>query len=231
MFTDGRFANAEQKINKGSFVIDLFTKAYDLLNKSIFKSKLPAIEFNPILTRKDILHFAPPDVFEIGTGFITARPVEIIDDLLHNMVHVHNYMNGKQDVTSNQYHNLTFCEKALDVGLIVICHKTRGWGITHTDPDFQADKVRTPKDDVTQKRLAVYDEIKFPVEDLAEYQRELQNSLGNRSSKQFQFKYVCRCDPPHIVRVGTRPEGSRSFLAKCLRCHTNFVLDESRPAP
>lgn len=212
-------------------MIDLFTKAYDLLNQGLFNSKLPTVGFTSTLTRKDILHFAPPDVFEIGTGFITARPVEIIDDLLHNMVHVYNHVNGEQDVTTNQYHNLAFCDKALGVGLIVTCHKTRGWGITHTDPDAKTDKIRTPKDDVNQKRNAVYDEIKFPVEDLAKYQRKLQDSLEDKPNKQFQFKYVCKCEPPHIVRVGTRPEGPRSFEAKCLRCDTNFALDESRPAP
>lgn len=212
-------------------MIDLFTEAYEQLNQGLFNSKLSTIEFTPTLTRKDILHFAPPDVFEIGAGFITARPVEIIDDLLHNMVHVYNHMKGEQDVTTNQYHNLEFCEKALDVGLIVTCHKTRGWGITHTDPDAEANKVRTPKEDVNQKRLAVYEEIKFPVEDLAKYQRELQDDLEDKPSKQFQFKYVCGCDPPMIVRVGTRPDGPRSLLSKCLRCDTDFVLDESRPAP
>lgn len=228
MSTDGRYANADKRIIKGAYVIELFAQAYDLLNKGLFHSKLPTIEFSLALNRKDILHFAPPNVFEIGTGLITARPVEIVDDLLHNMVHVYN--NGG-DVTSNQYHNSYFCEKALAVGLIVVCHKTRGWGVTHTDPDAQAEKIRYPKAKDFQRRLAVYDQIKLPVESLAEFQRELQDSLGNRPAKQFQFKYVCQCDPPHIVRVGTKPNGPRSFFAKCLRCDTNFVLDESRPAP
>jgi hypothetical protein len=212
-------------------VIDLFTKAYESLNKGLFDSKLPTtIEFSPTLNRKDIFHFGPPDVFEIGTGFITARPVEIIDDLLHNMVHVYNHVQDTPDVTQNQYHNLAFCEKALDVGLIVVCHKTRGWGVTHTDPDALTDKIRHPKETATTKRSEVYDQIKLPDESLAEFQRELQEKLGDKPAKQFQFKYVCKCDPPFIVRVGKRPDGDRPFDARCGYCDTIFVLDESRPS-
>ncbi len=231
MPTDGRFANAEKRTNAGVYVIDIFAKVYELLNQGLFHSKLPAPQFSPTLTRKDIFRLAVcPYVFEIGTGIVTARPVEIIDDLLHNMVHVFNHMGDEQDVTANQYHNLVFCEKALDVGLIVNCHKTRGWGVTHTDPDAQAERVRVPKEAANQKRLGVYDKIELPVEDLAKYQRELQDRL-DKPIKQFQFKYVCKCKPPMIVRVGTRPDGSRPYNATCNDCNTNFVLDESRPAP
>lgn len=212
-------------------VIEIFSKAYQLLNQDLFHSKLPTVEFSISLSRKDIFQFSSPNLFEIGTGLITARPVEIIDDLLHNMVHVYNHTHDKQDVTQNQYHNLDFCEKALEVGLIVVCHKTRGWGVTHTDPDVDIEKIRHPNKESASKRSLTYGKIELPVDGLAEFQSELQERLGDKPIKQFQFKYICQCEPPFIVRVGTRPDGDRCLLAECKHCNTNFVLDESRPAP
>jgi len=212
-------------------VIEIFSKAYQLLNQDLFHSKLPTVEFSISLSRKDIFQFSSPNLFEIGTGLITARPVEIIDDLLHNMVHVYNHTHDKQDVTQNQYHNLDFCEKALEVGLIVVCHKTRGWGVTHTDPDVDIEKIRHPNKESASKRSLTYGKIELPVDGLAEFQSELQERLGDKPIKQFQFKYICQCEPPFIVRVGTRPDGDRCLLAECKHCNTKFVLDESRPAP
>lgn len=212
-------------------MIETFSKAYKLLNQDLFQSKLPTVDFSISLSRKDIFQFSSPNVFEIGTGLITARPVDIIDDLLHNMVHVYNHIQDTQDVTQNQYHNLAFCDKALEVGLIVTCHKTRGWGVTHTDPDVEEEKIRHPEKKASSRRSLSYSKIELPVEGLAEFQSQLQERLGCKPIKQFQFKYICRCDPPFIVRVGTRPDGDRCLLAECKRCNTNFVLDESRPAP
>ena len=212
-------------------MIEIFSKAYQLLNQDLFHSKLPTVEFSISLSRKDIFQFSSPNLFEIGTGLITARPVEIIDDLLHNMVHVYNHTHDKQDVTQNQYHNLDFCEKALEVGLIVVCHKTRGWGVTHTDPDVDIEKIRHPNKESASKRSLTYGKIELPVDGLAEFQSELQERLGDKPIKQFQFKYICQCEPPFIVRVGTRPDGDRCLLAECKHCNTKFVLDESRPAP
>jgi hypothetical protein len=61
---------------------------------------------------------------------------------------------------------------------------------------------------------------------LATFQTQIQMELARRPNKQFQFRYVCGCDPPMIVRVGRKPDGPKPLEAKCLYCNAKFVLDE-----
>jgi hypothetical protein len=119
----------------------------------------------------------------------------------------------------------------LAVGLIVVCHKTRGWGITFSDPDAAdgAEKVLHPKPQAADRRAHLYAKVDISPQAVADYQQELREVLDQKPTKQFQFKYVCRCKSPIIVRVGRRPDGTKPFDATCAYCNTKFVLDESRP--
>ena len=214
-------------------MIEVLDNAYQLLNEGLFDNQLPAPNITPTLERKDVLHFSAEEgTLQIGTKFVSARPVEIVDELLHCMVHIYNHQQNIGDVTANQYHRIEFRTGALAVGLIVVCHKTRGWGITHSEPDAVDDKekVRHPESEVADLRTALYKRLEVSPAEVADYQRELQELLDQKGpTKQFQFKYVCRCKSPIIVRVGRRPDGDKPFLATCGYCNTKFVLDESRP--
>lgn len=212
-------------------MIQVLSQAYDILNEGLFDNQLPAPQVKAVLERRDVLHFDRENgEIQIGTKFIAAHPIEIIDYLLHCMVHILNHQRGIDDVSSNQYHRMEFRVEALAVGLIVVCHNTRGWGVTHSDleavpPDV---KVLHPKVEDSEKRSKLYKQINLDPAQVAAYQRELQETLDQKPSKQFQFKYVCSCHPPIIVRVGRRPEGSKPLDATCGYCNAKFVLDESR---
>ena len=212
-------------------MISTLSEAYQILNGGLFDSDLPEPQFSPTLERKDILHFCDEEgTLQIGIRFITATPVEILDDLLHCMVHVSNHQQGISDVTTNQYHRIVFRSKALESGLVVLCHKTRGWGITCSEYDGAESKVQHPQPEKAQLRSDCYKKIDLQLPQVASFQRELQEMLDRKPSKQFQFKYVCQCDPPVIVRVGRRPDGDTPFQATCGYCDANFALDDSRTA-
>lgn len=208
-------------------MLKLLRKVYKQLNNGLFGNELPAVEFVPNIQRKQVFHFRPPSVIEMGAKCADTDREEFLDDLLHAMVHVSNWSNDVTDVTRNQYHKIEFCNAALGVGLYVMCHPTRGWGLTcSSETKALGDKVRVPQRQYQRKLQQVYRSVKWDDAAFSQFQKEMQNEIEKRPQKQFQFKYVCSCDPPFIVRVGRRPDGECPFQAKCLRCDSNFVLDE-----
>lgn len=214
-------------------MIGQLRKAYQCLNKGLFNGSLPTVKFLSNIQRKQIFFFrsatASSDdvVIEYGSGLATASHAEILDDLLHVMVHIQNWSTGVTDVTQNQYHRIEFCKRALEVGLIVACHPTRGWGLTFSEEDkIEGDKVRRPTKEAGKLRERLYKESGLEQSTLDTFKRNLQKELARRPNKQFQFRYVCQCNPPMIVRVGRKPDGPRPFKAKCMYCNTKFALDD-----
>jgi len=208
-------------------VITHLRRAYRQLNKGLFDNSLPSVKFVFNRQRKQAFHFHSPDKIEIGVGCLDLSRSCFLDGLLHVMVHIQNWSKGVVDVTQNQYHRLEFCNAALDVGLIVACHSTHGWGVTATSKSsLPTDKLRRPKRVVIRRRCEVYRTIEISTEDVGNFQEEMKKDLASHPAKQFQFKYVCKCDV--IVRVGRKPDGPKPLRAKCLYCNTNFVLDRGR---
>lgn len=202
-------------------------KAYRQFNKGLFDNSLPSVKFVFNRHRKQAFHFRSPDVIDIGVGCLGLTRSGFLDGLLHVMVHIQNWEKGLVDVTRNQYHRLEFCNAALDVGLIVSCHSTHGWGVTTTSKSvLSTDKLRRPKRSVIRRRCEVYRAIEISTMDVDKFQEEMEMDLASHPAKQFQFKYVCECDV--IVRVGRKPDGPKPFQAKCLYCNTKFVLDCGR---
>lgn len=199
--------------------------AYAKLNNGLFDSRLPAVKFLPNYSRKQVFFFRSSSVIEIGSGFSSATKIEILDELLHAMVHVANFRDGIEDVTRNQYHKIEFCRVALAVGLNVICHSTRGWGST-SSRCRKAEKVRRPEKQAAVKRKVVFEQIELPTRELSKHQKRILRELASKPTKQFQYKYVCYCDPPFILRVGKKPDGPKPLKARCGYCNAKFALDD-----
>jgi len=207
------------------------TRAFETLNKGLFNGELnDEIEFTPNLSRKGIFHYTGDDTIEIGASFINASKTEVLDDLLHVMIHVYHAKQGVPDFTQNQYHNRYFCEKALRLGLIVVASSARGWGITFSDANHsevvQADKVRFPETSAVKLRRKIYREISWSQQEFQNFQRALRRSYESKPHKEYQLKYVCQsCEPPVIIRSGRRPDGQKPLNVTCNDCDTKFVLD------
>lgn len=199
-------------------------KAFDALNKCLFKSKLPPVDFVPNLAEKYLFQLRHKQVIEVGNGVVDAKLMKVFDELLHVMVHLDNLRKGVADFTNNQYHKREFCEKALEVGLTVTWHKTRGWGVTTSDPDSIAPKIRRPTEEASKRRQQCYDSIKWSAVDFNKFQKEC--CCPQKCKKVFLIKYVCECEPPVIIRSGRRPDSPNPLDVTCNLCNTKFVVSE-----
>jgi len=206
-------------------VIGHLHNIYQQFNEGFFDSSLPSVGFTPHYQIKQALRFQPPKTIEIGAGCVDLTRIQLLGDLLHVMVHIHNWERGIVDVTQNQYHRMAFCKAALTVGLFVGRHPTRGWGVTAFNKSaLTGSKVRCPPQSALKIRSRVLREITFNMVLLRRFQVEVRRILSNRPIKQFQYRYICKCKPPVIVRVGRKPDGPKPFDAKCLYCDAKFVL-------
>lgn len=194
-------------------------RAFSVLNKCYFQDRIQQVQFILNSAYKGIFHPRFPRTIEIGSGLLNAQPVEVLDDLLHVMIHLENNQFGVVDFTDNQYHRREFSDKALDFGLMLVWHKTRGWGITTSNTSKVSGKVRYPDPQKNKRLLECYAKI-------AEVKLDgLKNELSKccKSHKVFQLKYVCGCKPPVIIRSGRRPDGPNPLNVVCEICKTKFV--------
>lgn len=206
-------------------MITSLRRAYAVFSKQLLDTELPAVEFVEG-TSKRIFVFTPPNTIEVGLGIMNATEAEVLDDLLHAIAHVYNHHTGHPDITNRTYHKLSFCQTALRMGLVVVFQKNKGWFYTTSDPMKVPSGAiaRFPEEAAVQKRMEVYQTVGLVEEILSEYQREL--VLASQNKKQCQYKYVCACIPPVIVRVGRRPDSPRPFAAVCTYCDSHFRLDD-----
>lgn len=200
---------------------------YEKLNRSLFNNTLPkTVYFLVDLSRKLILHFRSPSTIELGSRFSDAKLREVLEEFVHVMVHMQNDSRGVVDHTANQYHNKVFCETALEKGLYVAWHQSRGWAVTSSKAPHTGSKVQFPSK-VNQSRLkGSLTGIKNLLPKLTNLQSEIVSLIDHKPQKQFQLKYVCDCKPPVIIRSGRRPDGPHPLDVRCNICSTNFVLDD-----
>jgi hypothetical protein len=118
----------------------------------LFQQGLAAVDFVVSPSRKFVFRLRDAEFIEIGGGFAELKLVQVLDELLHVMVHVANRQKGIKDHTTNQYHKKEFCDQALAVGLFVKWHPTRGWGITSSSPPLQA-KCGNPRPQLSHRWL------------------------------------------------------------------------------
>jgi len=207
-------------------------KAYTTLNKKLFNGELPKPKFEVDISSKTVFRYRGEqrDEIIIGTGFVTIEKDEILDALLHVMIHVFNYRRGIEDCTTNQYHKLEFTEVALKVGLTVMKSPSRGWGLTTSKKKHWEDKedVRHPHSVNVSRRHDAYRRVKFDADRLTAFQESIQQKIDSTGKKHFLLKYICRCPPPHnSIRSGRRPTGSNRLNIKCNKCGSKFKVEHN----
>lgn len=203
---------------------DCLESLYKSFNKSFFRGNLPRPNFVPNLQRRQTFYFRSPAIIEVGSGFAEASKERILDDLLHSMIHLHNWSVGKPDVTRNQYHRNEFSALAVKLGLFVAYQHTRGWAVTASNRQRLSSFSRIRAPECRDRLRQIYEQVHWPAEEIAKLQDQINEDMIARPRKQFQFKYVCNCDSPFIVRVGRRPDSPTPFQAVCNYCNTKFVL-------
>jgi hypothetical protein len=163
----------------------------------------------------------------IGSDFLKLEYGEIPCALLHEMIHISNYQCGDVDVTANQYHNKHFLQVALEVGLVVIKHKTQGWAITSTTyPRNVVERIyiKKPNKEAIKRRNDIFDEISIDKTIFKLARAEIRERIkSEKPTKTFFLKYQCNCPPPHnSIRSGRRPDGPNALNIQCLNCRSQF---------
>lgn len=203
------------------------TNAYQVINKELFENQLPLPDFSTDASRSSILCFSHPATILFCQNFPDVSKTAILDDLLHQMIHVEHHQRGIEDHTSNQYHKKEFCSRALELGLHVIFNPSRGWAITSSVDGQDGDKIRHADKKSVQRLRRIYKSVEILESELRDFQSQLRMEFNvrQRQSKQYQLKYICSCTPPHnTIRSGRRPDGQRPLDATCNICGAKFVL-------
>lgn len=197
--------------------------AFDHINQKIYQGqlKLPAIVVQP--DKKVLVKFVK-DGFHLVVGgkFTTASRKQILSDLLHEMVHIHNHIFAVVDRSVNSYHNKEFQESALEAGLFVGKRNAQGWSLTSID---QINKSQiAPVEKASQRLHECLDRLPVDWDIVQSAQREIRKLL--KSPKVCFLKYVCGCPAPHnSIRSGRRPDGIRPLHVLCNDCGELFECE------
>jgi hypothetical protein len=152
--------------------------------------------------------------------------------LLHEMIHIKNHQEEVQDCTTNHYHNKYFLNVALEVGMVVIKHKTQGWSITTTMLPrnvVERDFVRKPTSENREKCQKAFIAADLDRNLFKRVCTEMRSKAKQeKPTKTFFLKYVCNCPPPHnSIRSGRRPDGPNALNVHCENCHSKFICVSS----
>lgn len=211
-----------------STLIAELERIFMVLNKALFNGELEPVIFS-IQSKKKVSLRWMPDVERIvvGADFCKLEYVEIPGTILHEMIHISNHQKGLQDVTTNQYHNKNFLQGALDVGLVVIKHKTQGWAITSTVyPRNVIERVfiKKPNKDVVRRRNDAFESLGIDKSAFKTGRADMRDRIKNeKPTKTYFLKYQCNCPPPHnSIRSGRRPDGPNALNIQCMNCRSHF---------
>lgn len=179
--------------------IEMLKHLYDRLNKQLFHKQLP-----PVLIRVYSRRGTWNVVKEHGNFLITislkalSYPEEqIYINMLHQMVHIYNQINGVVDASSTErYHNKHWNVKAQQVGLITIFEPTKGFRAVGIEPEVMA--------------------LAREFFDYEQYMKEVKKDLRVRKQGVFA-KFQC----PVCDRVIYARNGSKEIM--CNYCHRNFI--------
>lgn len=185
-------------------------------NGNLFNSKLIMPELQIDLTRKFVFRFdGNQNLFQIGIGIFAIKSKnDFCNHILHEMVHIYNYMNRIEDVNNNQYHTMKFANEALRIGLGVKKDRNQGWSLTTFSSQSKITKDFKINNEANRKLNDLvfkfkFDEIKYfnSLAVLNEQQKLL------KPSKLFFLKYECSCPPP----VQFDQIGQKARWPKCSR--------------
>lgn len=162
----------------------------------------------------------------IGADFVALSNMQIVSELFHILVHVHNQEKHVADCTANSYHNRRFLHMALQAGCYVGRHPLQGWSITKLYPGQQSKRdLAAPIPQAVLKRdQLIYNKLKLNETMLLQAKREMRQMLRNKQPARVCFlKYVCDCLPPHnSIRSGRRPNGLHPLRIRCEVCGSVF---------
>jgi hypothetical protein len=195
---------------KMSEAIAELERCFNELNQSLFHGGLRA----PIITvqssgRKNALGWFCNDIWtcndtgaheiNISAEYLKRSVLEVIETLIHEMVHLQNKMNGIKDCSANQYHNKKFKVAAEAVGLHVEKTAKKGWAFTS----------------LTDHLTNIINTI-APSAEALDLSRGVLSSASAKGKGSKMKKWVCGCT---IVRVAT------DFQATCDSCGNVFVKE------
>lgn len=203
-------------------VISELHRAFKLFNDELFKGNLPepAIIIQSKGNKKLTLgwctvrkewndDFTQEDRYEINlvAEALNRGTLPVMATLLHEMVHLHNLVNGIKDTSrSNTYHNMKFKKTAEEHGLKIEYAKKIGWSVILIQ-DKTLDLIKSANFDEAVFSLGRKD---FSVED-----------IEKKKSKSSSRKYVC-------PECGTIIRASKDVFVLCGIC-TN--VEEGKIVP
>ena len=141
--------------------------------------------------------------------FNTRTPADVVETLLHEMVHYYNKVNDVKDCSGN-VHNKKFKSSAEKVGLVVEKGKGVGYGYTS----------------MSEALSAYVDEVVKPNEAAFEYFRSVPVKLSGGSGggrKKSTFKYTC-------PDCGAEVKGKRDMVIKCGLCDVEMKMEDEESA-
>ena len=212
-----------------SDLVSEIERACDHLNKILFEYKIEPFQIAIQIKKKVAIKWQSDiETLVIGAEFLQLEFNDLLGILLHELIHILNYQHGIVDVTINQYHNKKFLEVANQVGLVVIKHKTQGWGITSTVfPRNITEKayIKRPLKKSILLRNKAFEDLNLNKKIINDSRIELQNRIKHEKPvKTFFLKYECNCSPPHnSIRSGRRPDGPNPLDIQCMNCRSKFV--------
>jgi hypothetical protein len=162
---------------------------YGGLNNGLFHGALPPVEFEYQPDHHVTFAFLRPYVIGIGRNFNITNRLDVLDHMLHQMVHIYNVQcHGVKEWRSPDYHQRYFMGVALAHGLNIIKHARNGWSISTSrpvcpchNPHPQCDgtgkrcdccPVRVSDQEHIRQRQRVYANIAFTPDDLLEIQEQ-----------------------------------------------------------
>jgi len=125
---------------------------FGIFNKALYKGKLT----RPIITiqsagRKNMLGWFWADTWHsdgtkkknkhpeinITAEHLSRGPLDVLETLIHEMVHLDNWSKDVQDCSASQYHNKAFKAGCDRIGLVCEQGKKHGWAHTSLSPELK----------------------------------------------------------------------------------------------
>lgn len=210
-------------------IIGSFERLFDYLNDKLFEKSLTL----PVFSMKDATRFAFRYIPQTH-GMVIGRKAFREDfeltavDLIREMIHESNYLNGvvsSSSINNRQYYTRQFASLARQVGFYVVLAPPRGWRTLRLDPvDGDAERLDPEPDDRDFLRATLKRSRAAAAIDFGDHL-----SGDGKKSRRYQLKYICGCKPPHnAIRSGRRPDGRYPLHITCDLCHKSFRLADQQ---
>ena len=215
-------------MDKPITLVSELERIFGILNKELFGGELEPVHFTFQLKKKISLRWmADLDRLVIGADFSNLELEDVPVVILHEMIHISNHQKRLPDVTANQYHNKNFLKVAVDVGFVVIKHKTQGWAITsmvYPRNVVQHVYIKRPCKVASQRLNKIFDSIVLDKKAFKAGLADIRDRIRvEKPTKTYFLKYQCNCPPPHnSIRSGRRPDGPNTLNIQCMNCRTQF---------